>query len=119
MSEQTSDDVIHALTWLGNQSLEEYRLTYPPKDNAYYYFTRLLQINPDNPVARKGLLEIADKYAVLAERSLANNDYAKTEAYIQLGLKINSRNKTLLSLKNLNEQTRKSSFLDIIKNFFN
>lgn len=119
LSEQTSDEVIHALAWLGSQSLEEYRLTYPPKDNAYYYFTRLLQINPDNPVARKGLLEIADRYAVLAERSLANNDYAKTEAYIQLGLKINPGNKTLLSLKNLNEQTRNTSFLDIFKKFFN
>lgn len=118
LSEQASDEVIHALTWLGNQSLEEYRLTYPPKDNAYYYFTRLLQINPDNPVARKGLLEIADRYAVLAERSLANNDYAKTDAYIQLGLKINPGNKTLLSLKKLNEQTRKTSFLDILKNLF-
>ena len=119
LSEQTSDEVIHALTWLGNQSLEEYRLTYPPKDNAYYYFSRLLQINPDNPVARKGVLEIADRYAILAERSLANNDYAKTEAYIQLGLKINPGNRTLLSLKNLNEQTRKTSFLDLLKNFFN
>jgi serine/threonine-protein kinase PpkA len=118
LSEPVSDDVINALTWLGNQSLEEFRLTYPPKDNAYYYFTRLLQLNPDNPVARKGMLEIADRYAVLAERSLANNEYAKTEAYIQLGLKINPRNQTLLSLKRLNEQTRKTSFLDTIKNLF-
>ena len=117
-SEQVSDEVIHALVWLGNQSLEEYKLTYPPKDNAYYYFTRLLQINPDDPVARKGLLEIADHYAVLAERSLANNDYSKTEAYIQLGLKINPANRTLLSLKSLNEQTRKTSFLDAVKDFF-
>ena len=119
LSEQTSDEVVHALTWLGNQSLEEYRLTYPPKDNAYYYFTRLLQINPDNPVAKKGMLEIADHYAILAERSLANNDYTKTEAYIQLGLKINPGNKTLLSLKSLNEETRTTSFLDILKNYFN
>lgn len=118
LSEEVSDEVIHALTWLGNQCLEEYKLTYPPRDNAYYYFTRLLQINPDNPVARKGILEIADRYAILAERSLAKNDYAKTEAYIQIGLKINPSNRTLLSLKNLDEQTRKSSFLDVIKNLF-
>ncbi len=117
-SEPVSGDVINALQWLGHQSLEEYRLTYPPKDNAYYYFTRLLAINPDDVTARKGLLEIADRYAVLAERSLASNDYAKTDAYLTIGLKINPANKTLLSIKEINEQTRTVSITDRIKSFF-
>jgi len=28
------EEVINALIWLGNQSLKDYRLTYPPRDNA-------------------------------------------------------------------------------------
>lgn len=117
-SEPVSEDVINALEWLGRQSLEEYRLTYPPKDNAYYYFSRLLEIDPGNKSARQGFLEIADRYAILAEKALANNDFSKSDAYIKIGMKINPQNETLLSLKNLNEETRHGSFIDTLKGFF-
>jgi serine/threonine protein kinase len=118
-TEPVSEDVINALIWLGNQSLEEYKLTYPPKDNAYYYFSRLLEINPQSEVARSGILEIADRYALLAEKTLAANDYSKTQAYVDIGLKINPRNETLLSLKQLSEETRQTSITELIKGFFN
>jgi hypothetical protein len=45
--------VVDALTWLGTHSLNEYRLTAPPKDNAFYYFTRLGQLDPGNEAARR------------------------------------------------------------------
>lgn len=118
VTEPVSPDVVNALRWLGHQSLEEYRLTYPPKDNAYYYFSRLLAINPDDVLARQGLLEISDRYAVLAERSLAANDYAKTSAYIDLGLKINPSNKTLLSIKEINDSSKATTVMDRIKALF-
>ena len=111
-------EVTNALLWLGKQSLEEYRLTHPPKDNAYFYFSRLLEIDPNSKVARNGLLNIADRYAILAERSLANNEYEKTEAYIKLGLKINPENETLLSIQALNKEVRDKSFLSRIKDLF-
>ncbi len=114
----TSKEVTNALLWLGKQSLEEYRLTHPPKDNAYFYFSRLLEIDPNSKIARNGLLNIADRYAILAERSFANNEYEKTEAYINLGLKISPDNKTLLSLQALNDEIREKSFLTRIKEFF-
>lgn len=113
-----SQDVINALEWLGSQSLEEYRLTYPPKDNAYYYFSRLLEIDPENETARNGFMEIADRYAVLAEKALANNDFNKSEAYIKIGMKINPQNETLLSLEKLNQETRHGSFIETLKGFF-
>ncbi|HSR62128.1 MAG TPA: serine/threonine-protein kinase, partial [Gammaproteobacteria bacterium] len=115
---QASDEVLNALMWLGRKSLDEYRLTYPPEDNAYYYFSRLLEINPQNREARAGLMEIADRYAILAEQSLVKNEHNKTEAYIQIGLKINPDNQTLLKLKKLNEETRTVSFADSMKRFF-
>jgi serine/threonine protein kinase len=118
-SEPVSEDVVNALVWLGNQSLEEYKLTYPAKDNAYYYFSRLMEINPQSEIARRGILEIADRYALLAEKTLAANDYSKTQAYIDIGLKINPRNTTLLSLKQLNEETRQKSFIETVKGIFN
>lgn len=117
-TQEASEDVVNALLWLGKNSLEEYRLTYPPKDNAYYYYSRLLEISPNNREAAQGILEIADRYAILAERSLAENDIAKAETYINIGLKINPRNKTLLSLEKLNRDIGEKSVLDRLKSFF-
>ena len=114
-----SPEVISALLWLGKQSLEEYRLTSPPKDNAYYYFSRLLDIDPDGESARTGMLEIANRYAFLAEQTLAEGDHKKTEAYINLGLNINPDNQTLLTLKQLNQETKQSSFFERITGWFN
>ncbi len=100
-AQPVSAEILQALEWLGSQSLDEYKLTYPPKDNAYYYFSRLLELQPDNANAYKGILAIAERYAILAERSLANNELDKTQSYIELGLQINPKNQALLSLQSL------------------
>ena len=96
-----SEQVTRALAWLGKQSLDEYKLTYPPKDNAYYYFSRLLELQPDNRTAYEGILSIAERYVILAERSLASNEVEKTQTYIDIGLQIDPRNQGLLSLQSL------------------
>ncbi|MBI2994670.1 MAG: serine/threonine protein kinase [Gammaproteobacteria bacterium] len=112
-----SEEVIQALVWLGKQSLEEFKLTFPPKDNAYYYFNRLLELDPGNPTAVRGILEIADQYAVLAEQALARNEMEKSAAYIDIGLRINPDNQALLSLQNL-MQNQDRGFLAAIKSLF-
>lgn len=112
------DEVIRALTWLGKQSLEEYKLTYPPKDNAYYYFNKLLEVDPGNETARMGISKIADRYAILAEQALAHNDTEKTATYVNLGLRIDPDNRTLLSLQSILEQEKDSGLGDIFKDLF-
>ena len=93
--------VIEALLWLGKQSLEEFKLTYPAKDNAYYYYSRLLELEPGNRAAVEGILKIADRYAILAEQAVAKNEWKKATAYVDLGLRINPKNSSLLALKEL------------------
>ncbi len=110
-------EVEQALLWLGRQSLDQYKLTYPPKDNAYYYYTRLLELEPGNKTAISGLMNIADRYATLAEQSLARNDVNKTTAYIDIGLRINPDNKSLLQLQSLVSK-QNTSLLTTIKSFF-
>ena len=113
------NEVMRALTWLGRQSLEEYKLTYPPKDNAYYYFNKLLELDPDNQQARQGITRIADRYAMLAEQALAKGKTTKTQTYIELGLKIQPDNSTLLSLKSLVRQEQNDdSLLQSLKSLF-
>lgn len=111
------EEVIKALTWLGKQSLEEYKLTYPARDNAYYYFTRLLELDPGNETATRGILSIADRYAMLAEQSMARNEWEKTAAYVDIGLKIDPDHRSLLALKELVEK-QDTSLLATIKSLF-
>ena len=117
-TQTVSDEVRQALLWLGKQGLDEYKLTYPPRDNAYYYFSRLLEIDPGNTDARTGILAIAEHYAILAETSLVNGEIDKTRSYIEIGLKINPENTALLSLKTLVASTQHRSFLDTVRSFF-
>lgn len=109
--------VTQALVWLGRKCLEEYKLTYPPKDNAYYYFNRLLELDPGNQTAVTGILEIADRYAVLAEQALARDELEKTAAYVDIGLRINPDNEALLALKNLSH-SQGNAFLNKVKGLF-
>lgn len=112
-----SEQVTQALAWLGKQSLDEYKLTYPPKDNAYYYYSRLLELQPNNRKAYEGILAIADRYVILAEQSFANNEVEKTKTYIQIGLQINPRNQALISMQEL-VNNQKTGLLQTIKSFF-
>lgn len=112
-----SEEVTSALAWLGKKSLDEYKLTYPEKDNAYYYFSRLLELQPDNQKAYNGILAIAERYAILAERSLANNEADKTQSYINIGLQINPNNQALLSLKSLLSD-QEDGFWQTLKSLF-
>ena len=113
-----SKDVIQALHWLGKKSLEDYRLTHPENDNAYYYYSRLLEADATDKVAAAGLLNIADRYATLAERSLLDNDYSKAQAYINIGLKFNSNHEALIKLNKLNLDVGNKSFMEKLKNLF-
>ncbi len=111
------EEVSRALGWLARKSLEEFRLTAPPEENAYYYYVRLLEINPDNRSARQGLKVIAESFAFLAEKELAENNYESAVGYINIGLQINPENKTLKELRLLTSTGQRSIF-DSIKKMF-
>ncbi|MCH8079884.1 MAG: serine/threonine protein kinase [Proteobacteria bacterium] len=113
-----SEDVMQALHWLGKKSLEEYRLTQPPEDNAYYYFSRLLEADPTDKVATAGLLNIADRYAYLGERSVLDGDHDKAHAYIMIGRKFNPNHEALIKLNELNLGVGEKSFMEKLKIFF-
>jgi len=92
-------------------------LTYPPEDNAYYYFSRLLEIEPSNPEGVKGIKEIADRYAYLAEQAMLNNENEKASAFVDIGLRIDSQNEALLTLKDF-AKSQDNSLLATLKKIF-
>lgn len=110
-------EIVKALKFLGQQSLDAYKLTYPPGDNAYYYFSRLLEIEPGNPEAVNGILQIADRYAFLAEQAVLSNENEKASAYADIGLRINPRNEALLALKNFTQAQDRSMWTTVKRLF--
>lgn len=112
-----TEEVMTALSWLARNSLEDYRLTYPPRDNAYYYFSRLLELDPGNAAARRGLLEVAERFAFLAERELASGNYEKAQTYISIGLQIDAENRALNALQEL-AQPRERGLLKSLRGLF-
>jgi serine/threonine protein kinase len=102
--------VLTALKWLGRKSLEESRLTTPPEDNAHYYFTQLLKLDPGNPQALAGIADIGQRYAQMAEAQIRRGDYALAETYLNEGLKVDPTNKQLQVLRS-GTTLREPSFL--------
>ncbi len=112
------EKVAAALRWLGTHSLNEYRLTAPPKDNAYYYFSRLLQMDPNDAVASQGLMQIAARYAILAEREIADGNHEQARSYIAVGLQVDPKNKSLPALHELAAPAKRGFFTALL-HFFN
>ncbi|MEQ8496970.1 MAG: serine/threonine-protein kinase [Gammaproteobacteria bacterium] len=106
-----------ALLWLGNHSLDELRLTAPPRDNAYYYFTRVLQIFPGDPVAQEGLRAIARQCALLAEREIAAGRHQQALRYVGIGLQLDAANESLRVLRDLAD-TPHPGFWDALASLF-
>jgi serine/threonine-protein kinase PpkA len=116
-SEPGAEEVARALAWLGQKSLEDYRLTAPEQDNAHYYFSRLLQFDPASEVARRGLLQVAERFAQLAERELANDNLAQARDYINIGLQLDPANQTLHALQGLSQPPR-GGFVRTLRGLF-
>ena len=56
-------------------SVEENRLSVPDDDNALAYYRQLLELDPDNPEARKGIETIAGRFENQARSAYQNKDY--------------------------------------------
>lgn len=99
LDDDQAEKVVGALRWLATHSLNEFRLAAPAQDNAYYYYSRLLQMNPNDKLALDGILEIARRYSILAERDVADGNYERARSYITLGLRIEPANESLRVLR--------------------
>ncbi len=111
------NEVARALEVLARKSLRDDRLVQPPADNAHYYFSRLLALEPDNASARQGFQEIAERFVVLAEKEFSRRNYAKAQGYISLGLQVDPDNRGLLDLQSFVEN-RERSLLDTLLGLF-
>ena len=112
-----ANEVVNALAHLARYSLENDRLTEPPQQNAYYYYSRLLEVAPKHTEARLMLQQIPERCARKAEFELANNHPGQALNYVYQGLRADPSNSRLLELQNL-AQISQRSFFQRIADFF-
>lgn len=58
------------------------RLTSPENDNAFFYYQKLLKLDPKNTIATAGMKKITDRYLQMAEISIQKNDVTKAEFFV-------------------------------------
>jgi len=80
-------------------ALAKQRLRTPPNDNAFFYYQKVLELDPGNELAKNGFAKIARRYAWLAEAHIAKYEYTEARRYITLGLEVQPTDPKLLALK--------------------
>ncbi len=76
-------------------ALDANKLTTPARSSAYYYYQQVIMRSPRNKVALRGLSQIANRYAFMAEKELQHQDLEKAKVYIQRGRKAEQENPKL------------------------
>jgi hypothetical protein len=89
---------IDALLDTAQAALADNRLALPADNSAYYYYQKVLELDPDNSQARDGVTHIADRYFALAQKAVEKRQYTKAKQYVQFGLSAQSDHPNLVSL---------------------
>jgi len=104
-------DVMRALHWLARNSLEEFRLIRPENDNAWYYYKRILSLEPDNKGAQQGIDEIVARFIWMAEKQAEQGNLEQARRYTLMGLRVRPDSRELLSI-NARLLSAKQTFWD-------
>ncbi|MCW8997397.1 MAG: protein kinase, partial [Kangiellaceae bacterium] len=71
--------------WLSNASVavSENRLSSPAKDNAIFWYDKVLGLEPDNQSAIEGKQNVAQKYSQLIEVAIKQNTFSKARSMLE------------------------------------
>ncbi|MFC6670086.1 hypothetical protein [Marinobacterium aestuariivivens] len=90
---------------LAAQQMDLNRLTEPSEANAHETYREVLNLNPDNPEAKRGLAEIVQRYTQWAQEQREAGAWQETLDLSDRGLRVAPDDDELLALR---EQARKA-----------
>ena len=88
------------------QQMDNRRLTAPANANALSSYRRVLELQPNNPVALDGIQRIAAYYRGAAEQSLRRGQTDESLGYIRRGLSATPDDSTLIELRKAAQQAK-------------
>ncbi len=105
---------------LGDERLEQNKLTSPAEDNALGYYRHVLRLDPANRHARSGRIRIADRFAALASVQISRGDLDKARPYIDSGLEAYPSHPRLRALdRRVKLQTGSQRVIRSVEHLFN
>lgn len=96
VAKKALDKQVNDLFKKANQAVTQKNLISPKSANAVSYYRQILELDPKNTQARKGLEDISQNYADLTEQHINNRDWTKAENTIA-NLKLSSKDSVLAS----------------------
>lgn len=93
-------DPVAALLEEANRHFAADRLSYPAGNSARHAFNAVLQRDPDNRAAQRGLDRVADRYADLAQSQLQQGDRLQARRLATRGLEVRPRHERLIRIIN-------------------
>lgn len=87
-AEPYSDEVVQNLLAAAQLDLDEWRLTKPQSSNALDKYLQVLEIQPDNQEAAKGIEEIGRAYLRLVDRAILEQNFDRAERFLTSAQKV-------------------------------
>lgn len=89
------------------QQMDNRRFTAPASGNALSTYRRILELQPNHPVALEGIQRITTYYQDIAQQSLQQGRLDESLAYINRGLRATPKNDALLNLRRQVQQVQR------------
>lgn len=86
---------IDDLLIMAKNAFDKHQLTLPFGRNAFAYYSEVVELDPDNPLAQQGLLQLEERYTQILLANLRKNNIDKSKSMLsradELGVNIDGR----------------------------
>ncbi len=105
---------IESLLAQAGKAWKEKRLTDPEKDCAFWFYSRILALDPKNADAWQGIDRINNYYGTQAEKALAEQRFQEADRYLQKGLQVFPENRRLVALQEGMEARKRQYVVELV-----
>ncbi len=98
-SAEPVQEVVPKLLSAAMLALEQDRLSIPGDDSAFYYYKKILEVDPASAEASAGMDRIVERYIELAEDAFELKSDEEARRYIARGLRVQPGHQGLLALQ--------------------
>ena len=98
--------VLADMLYEARMAFEDNRLMAPAGNNAYDQFRTVLDFDPDNEVARQGILDIVGRYVDLADAAIAIGQFDNAQGLLDRAARIGENRELVAAARNRLAQAR-------------
>jgi hypothetical protein len=105
---QTESRIAELLARADNH-LQALHLTTPVGENAFEDFNAVLQLQPENEAAKRGIAEISARYVELADGAMVRGEFVAARRYLELAEMVDPGNTSVVGRRERLQNRRQAS----------